>query len=69
MPVIDRGVKKNTFRVLLRSEIPVALVEVGFITNESEAKRLKTAKYRQLVASAICQGIEKYIDRMQLVAS
>ena len=69
LPVIDRGVKKNTFRVLLRSEIPVALVEVGFITNESEAKRLKTAKYRQLVASAICQGIEKYIDRMQLVAS
>ena len=65
LPVVDRGVKKNTFRVLLRSEIPVALIEVGFLTNKREAKRLSTPYYRQLLAYGICNGIRKYIDSMQ----
>ena len=67
LPVVDRGVKKNTFRVLLRSEIPVALIEVGFLTNKSEAKRLSTPHYRQLLAYGICNGIKKYIDSMKRV--
>lgn len=65
LPVKDRGVKNNSFRVLLRSEIPVALVEVGFLTNKREAKRLSTSYYRQFLAYGICNGIRKYIDSMQ----
>ncbi|MBD3273531.1 hypothetical protein GF385_04255 [Candidatus Dependentiae bacterium] len=65
IPVINRGIKRNTFRVLLRSEIPVALIEVGFLTNKIEAKRLSTPYYRQLLALGICNGIKKYINNVR----
>ncbi len=59
--VIDRGVKSAKYRILLCSEIPVALVEVGFLTNKKVAKRLTTPNYRQMLAYGISQGIKKYI--------
>jgi N-acetylmuramoyl-L-alanine amidase len=68
LPVVDRGVKKSTFRVLLRSEIPVALVEVGFLTNKNEAKFLSTSNYRQFLAMGIYNGIKKYINSMRSIA-
>lgn len=58
---VDRGVKAAKYRILLRSEVPVALVEVGFLTNKKEAKRLATPAYRQMLAYGISQGIKKYI--------
>ncbi|MFH1462024.1 MAG: N-acetylmuramoyl-L-alanine amidase [bacterium] len=68
LPVIDRGVKRSTFRVLLRSEIPVALIEVGFLTNEKEAKRLSTPYYRHLLALGICNGIKKYVNSVKNIS-
>ncbi|KKP24707.1 MAG: N-acetylmuramoyl-L-alanine amidase [candidate division TM6 bacterium GW2011_GWF2_28_16] len=59
--VIDKGVKKNDFRLLLRSEVPATLIEVGFVTNKKEAKRLSSPVYRQMLAIGIFNGIEKYI--------
>ena len=63
--VVDRGVKKNEFRVLLRNDIPAALIEVGFITNQKEAKRLSVPAYRQLLAIGIANGILKYIENVK----
>ncbi|MBU4269639.1 N-acetylmuramoyl-L-alanine amidase [Candidatus Dependentiae bacterium] len=60
--VIDRGIKRNDFRVLLENDIPAALIEVGFITNPKEAKRLSITAYRQLLAIGISKGIEKYVE-------
>ncbi len=61
LEVCDRGTKKAKFRILLRSEIPVALIEVGFLTNKKEAKRLAMPAYRQMLAYGIGMGIKKYI--------
>ena len=61
LSVNDRGIKTAHFRILLRSEIPVALIEVGFLTNKQEAKRLTNPVYRQILANGIYKGIEKYI--------
>lgn len=65
LPIVDRGIKKSTFRVLLRSEIPVALIEVGFLTNKKEAKLLSNLNYRQFLAMGIYNGIKKYINSMK----
>lgn len=60
--VINRGVKSDGFRVLLRSSVPAALVEVGFLTNKQEALRLSQESYRTFLAQGIHQGIVKYLN-------
>ena len=60
--VVDRGVKKAQFHVLLRGDIPAALVEVGFITNPEEAQRLSRGEYRSLMAKAICFGVHRFLN-------
>jgi N-acetylmuramoyl-L-alanine amidase len=59
--IVDRGTKKARFRVMLSSEVPVALVEVGFLTNKKEAKKLSIPLYRHMLAAGISRGIQKYI--------
>lgn len=59
--IVDRGIKLDRFRVLLRSQIPAALVEVGFITNSKEALHLMDEKYQQNIAVGIDKGIAKFI--------
>ena len=41
-------------------DTPSALVEVGFLSNPSEAKKLADAEYQRRVAGAIYQGILRY---------
>lgn len=62
LPTKNRGIKKRHCRVLLRNRMPSALVEVGFLTHEQEAKRLTCSRYHQLLAEGICQGIKKFIS-------
>ncbi|OYP44598.1 hypothetical protein CG709_04050 [Lachnotalea glycerini] len=46
-------------KIIRLSEIPVALVEVGFITNKTEAANLKSESYQKKAAQAIYDAIEK----------
>ncbi|RKD76493.1 N-acetylmuramoyl-L-alanine amidase [Sinobaca qinghaiensis] len=56
----NRGVKNNNFAVLRLTSMPSALVELGFLTNAAEAKRLKTNEFREKSAIAIVNGLETY---------
>lgn len=60
LEVRDRGIKAASFYVLKNTEIPAILVEIGYITNVSEAKYLKSDSYRQDVVDAIAKGIVNY---------
>lgn len=62
--VRDLGVKNALFYVLVGAKMPSALVEVAFITNPTEAKRLKTKAYREHLANGIAKGVEKYFDTL-----
>jgi N-acetylmuramoyl-L-alanine amidase len=53
----DRGVKQAPFYVLAGARMPAILVEVGFISNDEEAARLRTAAYRERIAQAVVDGI------------
>ncbi|CEN79748.1 N-acetylmuramoyl-L-alanine amidase family protein [Paraclostridium sordellii] len=58
----DRGTYPSNLEILKKTDMPSALVEVGFITNEKETKKLKTESYQNKMAEGIAQGILRYID-------
>jgi N-acetylmuramoyl-L-alanine amidase len=63
--VKDKGVKEAPFYVLLGADMPSILVEVAFITNPRECRRLNTAAFQDAVADAIVTGIEAYVKDMR----
>lgn len=56
----DLGAKKGPFYVLFLSNMPAILVEAGFLTNTSDAKRLRDGDYLDSVATQISAGLERY---------
>jgi N-acetylmuramoyl-L-alanine amidase len=40
--------------------MPNVLVELGFISNPAEEKKLRSPKYRDTLATSIYRAIEKY---------
>ncbi len=66
--VKNRGVKHAPFVVLIGTKVPAVLVEVGFISNPTEGKRLTTKAYQHQLATAIAEGIEQYIKNFPLAS-
>ena len=58
-----RRIEHAGFLVLKSPDIPSILVETGFLTNPSDAKRLSNPKHQDKVARAILDGILHYFDR------
>ncbi|MBB5174949.1 N-acetylmuramoyl-L-alanine amidase CwlD [Texcoconibacillus texcoconensis] len=50
----------NNVYLMQESKIPGALVEVGFLSNPSEADRLNTKEYQQKLAASIYEGMLRY---------
>jgi N-acetylmuramoyl-L-alanine amidase len=57
-----KTVQQAGFVVLKSPDIPSILVETGFISNPSEAKRLKSGQYQQQLATSIHKGIVNYFE-------
>jgi N-acetylmuramoyl-L-alanine amidase len=55
-------IKRAFFYVLINTEMPSILAEVGFISNPEEEKLLKSDSYRQSIAEALYQGVKKYVE-------
>jgi len=64
--VKNRGVRQAPFYVLIGAEMPAILVEIGYITNAIENRRLKSVSYLRSAASGIVKGINLYIKDMEL---
>jgi N-acetylmuramoyl-L-alanine amidase len=58
----DLGAKGSLFYVLIGAHMPSILVEVAFITNPTEEKRLKTHAYRKALAQGVARGITDYLQ-------
>ncbi|MGA8806924.1 MAG: N-acetylmuramoyl-L-alanine amidase [Thermoanaerobaculia bacterium] len=54
------GVKRAPFIVLVATEMPAILAEVGCLSNEREAEMLHSGTYRQQIAQALFHGIHAY---------
>ncbi|MGP4070400.1 N-acetylmuramoyl-L-alanine amidase [Halobacillus sp. B29] len=62
MDMTDRGVKNAGYRVIKATNLPAVLTEIGFLTNDEDAAKLKTQKYRDEAAKAIAMGIIDYYN-------
>jgi N-acetylmuramoyl-L-alanine amidase len=61
----DRGVKQANFYVLRGTQMPAILVEVGFLTNESEEARLADPAYQHEAAYAVYRGIAEFKEQFE----
>jgi N-acetylmuramoyl-L-alanine amidase len=60
--VVNLGVKRAFFYVLVNTNMPSILAEVGFISNPEEEKLLKSESYRQKIAEALYEGVKKFVE-------
>ena len=60
--VNNQGVRNALFYVLVGARMPSVLVETSYITNPDDAKRLRSATYREYLAHGIADGVEDYFE-------
>jgi N-acetylmuramoyl-L-alanine amidase len=59
----DCAIKQAGFLVLKSLAMPSILVEVGFLTNSSDVRKLKRPAYRQSYAECLADAVDRYFDR------
>jgi N-acetylmuramoyl-L-alanine amidase len=57
------GVKRAPFIVLVATDMPAVLAEVGCLSNDREAEMLNRPQYRQQIAQALFRGIYQYAKK------
>lgn len=61
--VNDSGVREGPFWVLVGAQMPSILIELGYISNLKEGKRLYSSIYQKLLARGIANGINAYFSK------
>jgi len=56
----SRGVKEAGFLVLWQTAMPSVLVEIGFLTNQSDRSFLKTEEGQRTIAKGIFRAVRQY---------
>jgi N-acetylmuramoyl-L-alanine amidase len=56
----NRGVKMAEFAVLKYLSIPGILIELGFVSNDDEAKKLMDPLFQEKIVQGLVEGIKKY---------
>ncbi len=59
----SRGVKQAPFVVLMGVQMPAALIEIGFLSNDHDAKSLSQVAHRQRVAEALERAVVAFGKR------
>ncbi len=61
LPAPDRGVRQGPFQVLVGATMPAVLVEVGYLSNRSEEKLLRSPSYQAKIADALADAVVNYL--------
>lgn len=56
----DRGLSQDPFLVLWRTAMPAVLLELGFLSNDSDLKVLKSADERNKIAERVFRAFKEY---------
>jgi N-acetylmuramoyl-L-alanine amidase len=69
-PTLENTHRKKGFYVLLSPDVPAALLEMGFMTNESDAAALVSQSKRLKLVRGIAHAIDQFFDsQTRMVAS
>ena len=60
MEMFDRGVKRARFAVIRLAGVPSVLIEGGFLTSPSDARKVASKPWRDNYAASIARGILEY---------
>jgi N-acetylmuramoyl-L-alanine amidase len=65
----DNGVRSAPFFVLMGARMPAILVELGYLSNDDDAARLKSPKFQERIAEGIVEGIQEYKAKLDRFAA
>jgi len=57
----NRGIRENDYRVLVNTDGPAVLIELGYLSNPEDTARLSDDRFRDRLAQAIVNGIQAYL--------
>ena len=57
----SRGVRREDYRVLVTTRGPAVLIELGYLSNPREARKLQAPAFQHRLAVAIAAGINDYL--------
>jgi len=63
--LVDRGVRRARFAVLRAAEMPAVLIEGGFMSSPSEARKIYDPAWRKQMAAAIVDGVKSYQKQVE----
>ncbi len=61
-PTLENAHRKRGFYVLLSPDVPAALLEMGFITNEADAAAMTSETRRRKLVGGIARAIDHFFD-------
>ncbi len=61
----NRGIQRGAFIVLLTATMPAVLVELGFLSNPQEARRLSDPNFRAKAAAVMAEALKKWWARQR----
>ena len=61
--IVDKGVREGPFWVLVGAQMPSILIEVGYISNPGESRRISSSAYQKRMAHGIYLGIIAYFSK------
>ena len=61
----NRGIKQESWFVVRQAKMPSVLVEVGFVSNPEEARRLSQKGYLEKVVTGIYDGVVTFINEFE----
>ncbi len=64
--ILDRGIRRAPFVVLIGAQMPALLVELGFLSNSADERLLTDDRYQERLARSIAAGIGEYAAGLNL---
>ena len=61
IPTAQRGHRFAGFAVLKSPDVPSVLIEMGFLTNKADEKRLRTESYRRDLMARVARAVLRYL--------